>query len=37
LRSSTHAALWGAITVTGMLAAFQIHHLARLVAALCPG
>ena len=37
LRSHTHAALWGAITVTGMLAAFQIHHLARLVTALCPG
>ena len=37
LRSSTHAALWGAITVTGMLAAFQIHHLARFIAALCPG
>ena len=37
LRSSTHGALWGAITVTGMLAAFQIHHLARLITALCPG
>lgn len=37
LRPSTHAALWGAITITGMLAAFQIHHLARLVTALCPG
>ena len=37
LRSSTHAALWAAITVTGMLAAFQVHHLARLVTALCPG
>jgi Zn-dependent protease with chaperone function len=37
LRSSAHAALWGAIVVTGMLAAFQIHHLARLVTALCPG
>ncbi len=37
LRSTTHAALWGAILVTGMFAAFQIHHLARLVTALCPG
>ncbi len=37
LRSGTHAALWGAIMVTGVLAAFQIHHLARLVTALCPG
>ena len=37
LRSGAHAALWVAITATGMLAAFQIHHLARLVTALCPG
>ena len=37
LRSSTHAALWGAIVITGAFAAFQIHHLARLVTALCPG
>lgn len=37
LRSSAHAALWAAITVTGMLAAFQMHHLARLVTALCLG
>jgi hypothetical protein len=36
LRSTSHAALWGAITITGMLAAFQIHHLALLVSALCP-
>jgi Zn-dependent protease with chaperone function len=37
LRSSSHAALWGAIMATGFLAALQIHHLARLVTALCPG
>ena len=37
LRSSSHAALWGAILATGMLAALQIHHLARLVTALCAG
>jgi len=37
LRSSTHAALWFAILVTGVFAAFQIHHLARLVSAFCPG
>lgn len=37
LRSGSHAALWVAITATGMLAALQIHHLARLVTALCPG
>ena len=37
LRSSATLALWGAIGVTGVLAAFQLHHLARLVTALCPG
>jgi Zn-dependent protease with chaperone function len=37
LRSSTHAALWSAIAITCMLAAFQIHHLAPLLSALCPG
>lgn len=37
LRSHSHAALWGAILLTGMLAAFQIHHLARLLTAVCPG
>ena len=37
LRSSSHAALWVAIMATGLLAALQIHHLARLVTALCPG
>ncbi len=28
--------LWCAIAVTGVLAAFQIHHLALLLTALCP-
>lgn len=37
LRSGTNAVLWGAIALTGMLAAFQIHHLAQMVAALCSG
>jgi len=37
MRSSTQAALWGAIIVTAALAAFQLHHLARLISALCPG
>jgi hypothetical protein len=37
LRSSVHAALWGAIMLTGMIAAFQIHHLLGLLTALCPG
>ncbi|MEP7046659.1 MAG: M56 family metallopeptidase [Ilumatobacteraceae bacterium] len=37
LRSSARAALWGAITVTGALAAFQLHHLVRLLTALCAG
>ena len=37
LRSSTHAALWCAILVTGVFATLQIHHLARLVTAYCPG
>lgn len=37
LRSSDHVALWGAIAMTGVLASFQLHHLARLVTALCPG
>ena len=36
-RFSTYAALWGAILVTGAFAVFQLHHLARLVTALCPG
>ena len=37
LRSRSQVALWGAIAMTGVLAAFQIHHLARLITALCPG
>ena len=37
LRSSAQVALWGAIAMTGVLAAFQLHHLARLITALCPG
>lgn len=37
LRSGAQTALWGAIAVTGLLAAFQLHHLARLIGALCPG
>lgn len=37
MRSSAQAALWGAIIATAGLAAFQLHHLARLVTALCPG
>ena len=37
LRSSAQVALWSAIVMTGMLAAFQLHHLARLITALCPG
>lgn len=37
LRSSATFTLWATIVMTGMLAAFQIHHLARLVTALCPG
>ena len=37
LRSSAQVALWGAIAMTGVLAAFQLHHLVRLITALCPG
>ncbi len=37
MSSGATLALWGAIGITGMLAAFQIHHLVRLVTALCPG
>lgn len=37
LRSSAQVALWGAIAMTGVLAAFQLHHLAGLITALCPG
>lgn len=35
LRSSARVALWGAITLTGALALFQIHHVVVLIAALC--
>lgn len=35
LRFTSRAVLWGAITITGLLAAFQIHHLALLLSALC--
>lgn len=37
LRPSLSLALWGAIIMTGSLAAFQLHHLVRLATALCPG
>ncbi len=37
LRSGTGFAMWAVIGMTGMLAAFQIHHLALLVTAICPG
>ncbi len=36
-RSTLLIGLWSAIAATGALAAFQIHHLANLVTALCPG
>lgn len=36
LRYPTHVALWLAIGLTGMVAAFQIHHLASLISSLCP-
>ena len=34
--SSMLAALWVSIATTGVLALFQLHHLAGLLAALCP-
>lgn len=37
LRSSAQVALWGAIAMTGVLAAFQLHHLAGLITAVCRG
>ena len=37
IRWGTLTALWAAITITGALSAFQLHHLARLITALCPG
>ena len=36
-RSSMLTGLWSAIVATSVLAGFQIHHLASLVTALCPG
>ena len=36
-RWSTVVAMWSAIAATTVLAGFQLHHLARLVTALCPG
>ena len=36
-RSPLMVGLWSAIAATGALAAFQIHHLASLITALCPG
>lgn len=36
-RSSLLLGLWLAIAATGALGAFQVHHLASLVTALCPG
>lgn len=35
-RWSAQAGLWLSIGITGLLAAFQIHHLASLLIALCP-
>lgn len=37
LRPGFSLALWGAIIMTAGLGVFQIHHLVRLVTALCPG
>lgn len=37
LRSSAQAGLWSAIMITAALAAFQLHHLVRLLTALCAG
>lgn len=36
-RSAVLVGLWAAIGGTGFLAAFDLHHLASLVSALCPG
>lgn len=36
-RTTALAALWTAIVLTTALAVFQLHHLARLLTALCPG
>ena len=35
-RSPISAGLWTAIAVTGLLAGYQLHHLANLIAAACP-
>ena len=35
--ASTLIGMWAAIALTAVLAGFQIHHLARLVTAICPG
>lgn len=37
LRFSRQAALWTAVSLTGALALYQIHHIAVLIAALCEG
>ncbi len=37
LRPGFSLALWSAIIMTAGLGVFQIHHLVRLVTALCPG
>ena len=37
MRWENQAVLWAAITMTGALGVFQLHHLARLITALCPG
>lgn len=36
-RAPIVVAMWSSIGFTGVLAAFQIHHLAGLITALCPG
>lgn len=35
-RSSSLVVLWGAISVAGAMAVFQLHHLGGLITALCP-
>ena len=35
--ASTLLGMWAAIAMTAVLAGYQIHHLARLVTAICPG
>ena len=36
-RPSAVLTIWGAIAITAILAAFQMHHLVGLATALCPG